>query len=363
MKRSLKKFDKNVFFFCPSIEEGGVEKNLYNICNGLAKDLKLILITANQNKKKFFSKDVKFISPGNNFFDNKSRLIKSLVCFYLLLKNIKKNNLIFSFQSNIFAIIYSKILNCKIIIRPNAAPNVYAKNKIKRYIMSIIYSLADEIIVNSYDFKKEFKKNFKLNSLVVYNSIENKKKLEFLIKKSIKFNFFDKDKKSLKIISVGRLVKQKDHITILRSLNLIKKNKKFKFCLIGKGNQKPELEKYLDENKLKKFVKLIGYKKNIYPYLNKADIFILSSLYEGSPNTLIEASFIGLPIISTNCKTGPQEILSNQNHGKLFKIGDYKSLAELILKSKKKIKKKFFHDKRFNLNRNLNKIKKIIEQY
>ena len=99
---------------------------------------------------------------------------------------------------------------------------------------------------------------------------------------------------------------------------------------------------------MEKNVKLIGYKKNIYPYYKKADLFILSSLYEGLPNTLIEANYFNLKIISSNCKTGPKEILKSNKNSKLFKVGDFNELAKFILLTKFKEKKKFTIDKRFD---------------
>ena len=361
MKKFSIKYNRNIIFFCPSIEEGGVEKNLINICNGFQKKYKISLITANKNKKKFFKKKINFISPKTDFFNNKSRIIKNIYCIYLLLKNYNnKKNIIVSFQSNILAIIMSKILNYKVIIRSNQSPNNYAKNIIKRSFMSFFYKKADKIIVNSNDFKNEFKKFFNLQSVSIYNLIETTSNLKKLSKKPIYNNFFSNSKKIINILSVGRLVPQKNQITILKALNLIKNKKKFKFYLIGKGSEYYNLQKFINENKLNNHIKILNFKDNIYPYYKKADVFVLSSLYEGLPNTLIEALTFGLPIISTNCKTGPKEILNKEKYGKLFKIKDHTTLSKLILKSKKQKKKKYVHDERFEFKKNLKKYENII---
>ena len=361
MKKFLEKSSKRIIFFCPSIEEGGVEKNLINICNGISINQKISIITANKNKKKYFNKNIKFLSAKTNFFNSKIRLIKSFFCIYLLFKNYKKQKTtLISFQSNIFAIIFSKLLGYKVIIRSNQSPNNYASNLIKRNIMAYFYKKADKIIVNSEDFKKEFKKFFNLDSINIYNLIEPKEKITKLSKYKIKNCFFSNSKKIINILSIGRLVKQKDQITILRSLNLIKNKKKFKFCLIGKGKELHNLNKFINNNKLKDKAKIIGFQNNIYPYYLKSDLFILSSLYEGLPNALIEAVTLGVPVISSDCKTGPREILNKKKYGKLFKIGDYKSLSRLIVKSKKKKKIIYFEDKRFNFEKNLEKYSNLI---
>ena len=351
---------KKILFFCPSIEDGGVEKNLINIVNNLSNNFNIILLTANFNKKKLFVSNIDFVSPKNTFFNNKSRLLKSLCCIYLFIKNFaNKKIIIISFQANVLSIILAKLFNKKIIIRSNASPNYYAKNKLKKKFMSFIFRLADKVIVNCDEFKKEFYRFFKVMPIKIYNPLEHKKKFLKLYNTSLNYDFFDENKKFLKILSIGRLVDQKDHITILKALNLIKKKKKFKFCLIGKGSLKNKLQNFIKKNKINNKIQLVGFKKNVYPYLKKADLFVLSSKFEGLPNTLIESKFTGIQIISTNCKTGPKEILKNYKNKNFFKVGDYSKLAKLIAGIKKK-KKKFVFDKRFDFNKNINLYRKVL---
>ena len=361
MKKSLKKFRKNIIFFCPSIEEGGVEKNLINISNGLSYNHNVSLITANKNKKKFFNKKINFISSKSDFFNNKSRITKSIYCCYLLYKYSKDNKAtIISFQANVSAILASKILGYRVIIRSNQSPIFYAKNFLKRKLIQFFFKKADNIIVNSKDFQTEFKKYFNLKSAVIYNLFEKQKIINRLTKKNIKQTFFKNSKNITNLLSIGRLVAQKDQITILKALNLIKNKKKFKLLIIGKGVEYKNLISFIKDNKLGNSVKILNYQKNVYPYYLKADVFILSSLYEGLPNTLIEAVSLGVPIISSNCKTGPKEILRNGRYGKLFEVKNYKKLSLLILKTKKKRKIKFIKDKRFDFMSNLKKYEKLI---
>ncbi len=275
-------------------------------------------------------------------------------------KHKQHNCVMISFQSNIIAIIMSKLLNYKIIIRANQSPINYAKNFIKRKIMSFFYKLADKIIVNSNDFRKEFTKFFHVRSVTIYNLIETQNTLRKRAKQKIKNNFFSRSKNTLNILTIGRLVIQKDQITILRALNLIKHKKQFRFYLIGKGKELNNLKNFITKHKLNDKVKILNYQNNVYPYYKNADLFILSSLYEGLPNTLIEALSLGVPIISSDCQTGPREIINKNNLGKLFKIGDYKNLSNLILKSKKKRKTNYSNDIRFNFEKNLQKYKNLI---
>ena len=126
--------NKKIIFFCPSIEDGGVEKNLYLIVNKLSKEFNTTLITANKNKQKKIDKKVNFISPKNINIGNAPRLIKTIYCLFLGLKyyfNKNKNIIFISYESNIFAIIIAKILRSPVIIRSNASPTGYLNNHLK----------------------------------------------------------------------------------------------------------------------------------------------------------------------------------------------------------------------------------------
>ena len=98
----------------------------------------------------------------------------------------------------------------------------------------------------------------------------------------------------------------------------------------------------LNNNNLNGLVRLVKFTNNPYNLINSSDIFILSSLYEGLPNVLLESQVLKKFIISTDCPTGPKEILMNGKAGFLFKPKDYKNLAKLIIyasKNKSKLKK------------------------
>ena len=355
---------KKLIIFIPSIEEGGVEKNLFIIANYLAqKKIDIEVLTCNSNKSKYFNKKIKFIGPKSLFWQNKPRPIKYLVCIFFLFINLLKkrsNKLIFAFQANIYAIIIAKILCSKIIVRANSAPSGWSQNIIKKKLYSIIINLADDAMVNSNDFRREFNKNFKIKSKCIYNPFYNSK-LDLNSEKKLF------QKKSLKILSIGRLTKQKDHMTLLKAAKLINPINKPEFVIIGKGDQYINLKNFIDLNHLHNKVKLVGYKPNAYNYIKKCDIFILTSKYEGLPNVLLEAQFFKKYIISSNCPTGPKEILLNGKAGDLFKIGDYKKLAEYINNYKSNIKKirkkinygtnKFY---RFDYNLNCRKYYKFI---
>jgi glycosyltransferase involved in cell wall biosynthesis len=370
MISSLKKYNKKIelIIFCPSIEYGGVEKNLYTISNYLSKKLKLNIVTANNDKKKFFNKEINFYSPSSSFWNNSPRILKTLICFIILLNNFyKKNVKIISFQSNAFAIIIAKILRAKIIIRSNTSPESYSKNFIKRYILKIIFQKADKIILNSKKFKKKFDSFYNVKSEIIYNPSYNLKNLNNLAKEKIKDKFF-KDKIFLKIINIARLTNQKNHLTLLKAIKICSDKKlKIKVMIIGSGYEKKRINNFIKLNKLTDTIKLMGYIQNPLPYIRQANIFALTSNYEGLPNVLIEALSQKKIIVSSNCPTGPSEILLNGRGGYLFKVNNHIQLAKIIINISKNIKHAkrkseigFNALKRFSYEKNCNKYYNLI---
>ena len=170
---------KSLILFMPSIEGGGVEKNLIIISNYFSKKIKNIkLISAENRLQNFFNKKINFISPRHKF--SKNKIIKYLICLLLLFKEYLKNKniIIFAFQANIYAIIFAKILNIKIITRSNSSPSGWSKNPFKKILFKFFLPMANEIIVNSYDFKKQMDKEFNLKTKLILNPFDHKKKLK-----------------------------------------------------------------------------------------------------------------------------------------------------------------------------------------
>ena len=356
---------KKLILFMPSIEGGGVEKNFFLISNYLADKLNdITLITAEKNFSNKL-KNIKIIYPKSDYWRNKGRFKKYIICILLLIKILikKKNSLVFSFQANLYAIIICKIFGVKIISRSNSSPSGWSKNHIKKIIYKIGLSLADKLIVNSIDFKNEMKKKFKVNPTHIYNPL-NKDQIIKLSKKKIKNPY---PKKTLKIISVGRLVNQKNQITLLKALNKLKEDYKFKLILIGRGKNYKNIQNYIKIKKLSKIVKVF-YTSNPFPYMRKAELFILTSKFEGLPNVLLESTVLKNFIISSNCPTGPKEILLSGKGGLLFKVGNYEELTKKIIfyiQNKKKCLKmkdlSFKELTRFDYKKNLDKYFDLIK--
>ena len=361
---------KKLVLFMPSIEGGGVEKNFFLIANFLSKKIdNLSIITTSSESKKKIDKKIILILPNKKFWEYSSRRIKYFICLYMLIKKIlfDKKVTVFAFQANLYCILVCKIFNVTIITRSNSSPSGWSKNKLKQSIYKYFLKMADGVMVNSYEFKSQMKRYFNVNAKCIYNPLNEKEIISKSKKKAEKI--FNKNK-SLKIINIGRFVDQKDQITLLKALNLIKDKVDFEAVIIGKGKLKDNLINFINKNNLKKKIKIISFKKNPYNYIKQSDILISTSIYEGLPNVLLEALALKKFIISSDCPTGPKEILLNGKGGLIFKKQNYNQLSKKIIfyiKNKNVCKKLLQNSynaiNRFDYNKNINEYLKFINSY
>ena len=134
------------------------------------------------------------------------------------------------------------------------------------------------------------------------------------------------------ILAVSRIDKiQKDFPTLIKAYNILKeKGLKEKLYIIGDGDAKLEIQQMINEMGLSKDIFMLGQKKNPYVWMKNSELFVHSSKYEGLPTVLIEAMILGKIVVSSECPTGPKEILENGDSGLLFKIGDEEEFAHKI---------------------------------
>ena len=132
------------------------------------------------------------------------------------------------------------------------------------------------------------------------------------------------------IIGVGRLTRQKDFHTLVRAFAKVKEQQDSRLILLGDGGDKASLIQLAEELGVRKAIDFAGFVSNPYSYVSRADLFVLSSRWEGSPNVLTEALALGIPVVSTDCPSGPKEVLQNGQYGPLVEMGDDATLAKKI---------------------------------
>jgi glycosyltransferase involved in cell wall biosynthesis len=135
------------------------------------------------------------------------------------------------------------------------------------------------------------------------------------------------------ILGAGRLTKQKDFPTLIKAFARIKEQRPARLLIIGEGEERSDLEALVRALGIEADISLPGYIDNPYAYMHRAAVFVLSSAWEGLPTALIEALACGCPVVSTNCPSGPAEILRDCTCGPLVPVGDIEALTDAVLRT------------------------------
>lgn len=133
------------------------------------------------------------------------------------------------------------------------------------------------------------------------------------------------------ILGAGRLTRQKDFSTLVRAFARVRAFIDSRLVILGEGRLRPSLEKLAADLGIADAVALLGHVANPYAYMARSSLFVLSSAWEGSPNVLTEALALGTPVVSTDCPSGPREILRDGLYGPLVPVGDVERLADAML--------------------------------
>ncbi len=165
------------------------------------------------------------------------------------------------------------------------------------------------------------------------------------------------------ILAVGRLTEQKNFASLLRAFAQVRRQQPVKLIFLGEGEERDTLESLAQNLSIDNDVDFVGFVSNPYAYMADANVLVLSSVWEGFGNVLIEAMAAGTPVISTNCKSGPAEILADGKYGKLIPVGDDLSLAKAISKTlSEPIRSEFLKSRamEFSLESSIDKYLKLL---
>ena len=187
------------------------------------------------------------------------------------------------------------------------------------------YSKFDKVLCVSSSVKEAFDKKYHTgNSAIQYNPVDEKeiiiKSKELLIKKQA----------DLQLVSLGRLVPQKGYDRLVKCVKKIKDKgyDNFNIWILGDGEQREALEKYIKDYELEKYITLLGFKNNPYPYIAASDAFICSSRSEGFSTVATEALILEKPIFTVDC-AGMKELFGSYDCGRIVE-NDEESLCELL---------------------------------
>ncbi|MBI9051226.1 MAG: glycosyltransferase [Anaerolineaceae bacterium] len=325
-----------VAFFLPSLAGGGAEKMVLNLIRGLqAYDCEIDLLVAS-SEGEWKSQ----VPNGINLID----LISNRVLFSIpkLMTYLRKStpDILCSAidHANIIAIISAMLsrTDTKIVISIQRMSNQMKKvnpNKrelIVNWLKPILYPEADQIVCVSDGVCDEMETAYRISKSKlrrIYNPILTEELLSTLSNQSQK----NPRQGGSDIVAVGRLEKVKDFPTLISAMPIVIKQQSCKLTIYGEGPERKFLINMVNQLNLNEVIKFPGFVPNIFDVFQNADLCVVSSIAEGFGNVIVEAFACGLPVVSTDCPSGPREILQDGKYGTLVPVGDEQAMAKAIL--------------------------------
>ncbi|QLI82553.1 glycosyltransferase [Chitinibacter fontanus] len=263
-----------------------------------------------------------------------NRTLQSILPFKKVLESIKPDIVLSAYPDTNGSVLIARILSkhkCPIIVSEHASikhhfqASSFHRRQIVNFIVSYLYLLANAVVCVSKGLQFELSGLMKSKSKVraIYNPIRYA---------SMQVQLYKHDKKTANILAVGRVVKAKDYMTLLMAFKKLK-TVNAKLTILGGISDKLESQLLIDfvaANDLNGRVTFSEYTNNPEIFYQEADLFVLSSAWEGFGNVIVEAMAFGLPIVSTDCDSGPAEILKNGQFGRLVPVGDAEAMALAI---------------------------------
>ena len=318
---------------------GGAQKVALVLANEISErgyEVDLVILNGCGEYLTYLVDDVNLINMNSN---RAYRTLPKLISY--LRENKPLVMLSFMEIDNILSIIARifSFINVKLIINIHALLSLEKRHSNNlNYKMSItlaryLYPFAHGIIGVSQGVVEDLVTRFGISRYrckTIYNPIGS------IHEKSYHINsLLSVGKHSLRplILSVGTLKKSKDFQTLIRGFNLVRSVRDCHLVILGEGDERTNLEELIRELHLQNDVLLPGSVDDSFPYMERANVFVLSSIWESFGLVLVEAMAAGTPVVSTDCPTGPSEILNDGLYGELVPVGNPKRLAKAIIKT------------------------------
>ena len=355
---------KNIVFRSGSLRLGGLERVLIEVLQTIDKEKYNITLVIDDDcgEDNIFEKDIpkeipyyflkskELLNKTEYYKANKKKLFNKLMynlfmnletfimCKNMnkLLRKLGKIDVLIDFDAGASKYI-SKLKNIdkKAVWIHNSIPKLKKKkSKIERFGKRL--KKYDKVVAICDEMKEELQEIYpkiKDKIIRIYNPFDFSRISKMAEDEN---NLSEKQKELLKdkyCVMVSRLdTVQKDYETLMKAFKIvIKKGREEKLYIVGSGPDEDKIKKMIENYGIEKNVKLIGFTKNPYVWIKNSLFLVHSSKYEGLPTVLIEALICGKTIISSECPTGPREILKNGECGELFEVGNVKQLSEKLV--------------------------------
>jgi len=323
----------HIAIYLPSLLGGGAERVMVGVANGLAgrgHDVDLVLVKA---KGPYLPE----VSGRVNVIDlDRSRVITSLWPLIRYLKRKRPDAMLSAlFHSNLVAImawLLAGVTTRIVVSERNSLVGLSDRGSwLVRWLMARLYRRADAIVAVSQGIAEELVSGLGLpreRVVAIPNSVDVDR-IRALAGERPQHPWFESGAPPV-ILAVGRLEPQKDYPTLLAAFERVRSNHAVRLIILGEGGSRPELERFIANAGLGDSICLAGFQSNPFAWMAAAKVYVLSSTHEGFPNSLIQAMACGVRVVSTNCPTGPDEILEGGKWGALVSVGNSNALAAAI---------------------------------
>jgi glycosyltransferase involved in cell wall biosynthesis len=333
---------KRLAIFLPGLLGGGAERTMLNLAQGLAGQGYAVDLVLAQAEGPYLAKvpeSVRLVEL-NAWHLRAWRTLASLPALVRYLRRVRPETMLSALnRANITALWAQRLAGVpqRVVIneqntfsRSNQQlPNWYSQLMLR--LVRCFYPWADGIVAVSKGVGDDLARVAGIpreRIQVIYNPVvtpELRKKAQ----DSLDHPWFQPGQPPV-LLAVGSLTAQKDFTTLIRTFAQVRETRLVRLLILGEGQERLALEALVRQLGLEQDVSLPGFVANPYSYMARASLFVLSSRWEGLPTVLIEALYCGIPLISTDCPSGPREILRDGQYGQLVPVGDVNALAWAI---------------------------------
>jgi glycosyltransferase involved in cell wall biosynthesis len=325
-----------VALYLPSLVGGGAERVTVKLAHGLAElgtTVDLVLANAEGPNLAEVAPHVRVIDLGAQ------RVIASLPWLVTYLRREKPDAMLSAMaHANVVALwakrlarVSTRLIVSERVTQQNPMCSKARHARLLPLLESRFYPWADGIVAVSQGVAENLSQLARLpreRITVIYNPVVTDE-LIGKARQSLQNPWFAPGEPPV-ILAAGRLSEQKEYPTLLRAFALLRQRCQARLLILGEGEARAELEQLVRTLGLEQHVGMPGFVGNPYPYMARAAVFVLSSKFEGLPGVLIEAMACGCPVVSTDCPSGPAEILDGGQFGRLVAVGDVSGMAAAI---------------------------------
>ncbi|SMO90568.1 glycosyltransferase [Halorubrum cibi] len=362
----------HIAFYLPSLRGGGAERVIVNLANEFAERGYSVDIVLVQARGEYLAD----VSDRVNIIDlDTRRFFGALPQLVTYLKRERPDVLLSTIDTaNIVAICAKRIsgVSTRVVIRisnmlSTKEVNGQLKHRLVHRVARYVYPYANAVVAVSDGVADDLLEMTKLapeQITTIYNPSVTDELLQNRTE-PIDHPWFVEDQDIPIVLGVGELSEQKDFQTLIRAFDRVVQDRTARLVILGEGPRRDELEALIEEFDLVDSVSIPGFVDNPYAYMSSSDVFVLSSQWEGCPNVLIEALACNVPVVSTNCPSGPEEILESGEWGSLVDVGDHENMAKSVISTldqQDPIDTEQYARSRFSVEEVTNEYRNLIEE-